>query len=73
MSLPSRDYYLKLNRLGQEQFLSIKEGKISWVNGLSLAGAFNFHSYDQAEEFIKFLRTNHYQSANSVELEVYRY
>jgi hypothetical protein len=73
MSLPSRDYYLLLRYNGEEKFLAIKHGQITWVNGLSLVGAFNFHSHDQAEEFIQFLKVNHYQSANAINLEVYRY
>ena len=73
MSLPSRDYYLKLDHSGVEKFLAIKHGKVTWVNGFKLAGAFNFHTYDQAESFIEFLTVNNYLLADDLKLEVYRY
>lgn len=69
MSLPSRDYYLKSNTKGYDLFLSFSKGQIIWETGIHRA--FNFHSYDQASEFIKFVESN--VPTDHTNLEVYRY
>ena len=67
MSLPSRDYYLQLEG---KKFLSIDKGQIKFVDNMSKG--FNFHSWDQAEQFIQLL-VNLDKVSVPTDLEVYRY
>lgn len=67
MSLPSRDYYIKIAE--KKSFLRFKEGQMEFTQ--SMHKAFNFHSHDQAVEFIEYLKCN--VAISVVGLEVYRY
>jgi hypothetical protein len=69
MSLPSRDYYIKYTTNDGDKFIGIEGGEIKFVPDFRMGKAFNFHSYDQAEMFIEYLKVN----KDYMDLEVYRY